>query len=363
MPDLPATTPTIAKLQTHNLFIDTSIFRSKAFDLGNEALKKLGNLAHEEKIYLYSTFITEGEIKNNLLEAVNESLTKPEKLNLHLRNAGLSEIDSKKFREARIARWLEFTTRSNITLIPVPDDSIQKVFDLYFNSKPPFHDEKRKRYEFPDAFTIAALISWCEETEERMYVAVHDDLFTEACKETPLIPLTKIEDFLDLYNRHLEFPYQLARASFDRLMKDIKRDVDETIEGLGYHITYLPECDVADFAVKDIVFHAPLVIEATEEMSIINVDADINVSAYVTYSDPDFEVYDHETKQVFSYGDISEQVNGSISVTASIHIYFDETGDPERSELGDVDVPKSIVFRAIGEDSGDKYEVVSFWSR
>jgi len=360
MPDIPDAATAIVKLQTLNLFIDTSVFRNKAFDLSNEALKKLGNLGHEGKIHLYSTFITEGEIKKNFLEAVNESLTKLEKLNLQLRNAGLSEIDFKTLKEARIARWLEFTTSLNTTLIPIPDDSIQKVFDLYFNSKPPFHDDKRKRHEFPDAFIIAALISWCEETEEMMYVAVHDELFTEACKETPLIPLTKIEDFLDLYNSHLEFPYQLARASFDRLMNDIKRSVDEKIEGLGYHIIYLPECDVADFEVKDIVFHAPLVIDATEEMTIINVDADISVSAYLTYSDPDFEVYDHETRQVYSYRDISEYITGSFSITASIQIYFDETGDPKLSELGDVDVPKSIEFRAIGEDSGDKYVVDSF---
>jgi PIN domain-containing protein len=167
MSDLPAAAPIIAKLQTHNLFIDTSIFRSKLFDLNNEALKKLGELGHEEKIYLYSTFITEGEIKNNLLEVVNESLTKSEKLNLHLRNAGLSEIDPEKFKEARITRWLEFTKRSNTTLIPIPDDSIEKVFDLYFNSEPPFHGERGKRHEFPDAFTIAALTSWCEENGDR----------------------------------------------------------------------------------------------------------------------------------------------------------------------------------------------------
>lgn len=359
MPDLPAAIPEPARLQTLNLFIDTSIFRKKAFDLSNEALKKLGNLGHEGKIHLYSTFITEGEIKNNLLKVVKETLTKPDKLNLHLRNAGLPEIDSEKFIEARTARWFEFAKRSNTKLIPIPDDSIEKVFGLYFNLAPPFDDDAKKRHEFPDAFTIEALKSWCEENEEMMYVAVDDEQFSKACKGTPLIPLLKLEDFLDLYNRHSKFLYQLAVASFDRFMNDIKRSLDEQIEGLGYHLSDFSDGDVADFAVEGIDFHDPLVIEATEEMSIIDVDADISVTAYITYPDPDFEVYDNETGQVYSYDDVEEHIKGHFSVTASIQIYFDETGDLKRSELRDVDIPRRIVFRAIGEDSGNRYEIHS----
>jgi hypothetical protein len=347
------------ELQTVNVFVDTSIFRSKAFDLDNEALKKLGYLGEQKKIHLYSTLIIEREIRNNLFKAINESLTKPDKLNVHLRNAGLPEIHLEHLKEARFARWCNFIDRSNLSLIPIPPDSIDKVFALYFDSRPPFKDEARKRNEFPDAFNLAALNAWCEANNETMYVIADDNALIEACNGARLLPLHRLEEFLDLYNRR-ESLYQLAHLSFIELKDAIERAIKDRIEGRTFNIPRLYESDVYDVEVNDITLHEPLIIDATEEMGLIDIDADIFISAYISYSDPEMGYLDSEDRMwVEQDPSFSHSISGSFTKSVSIKILFEKSGDPNQSNLESVIVAGRIKFRLNCDELSDRYEVVS----
>lgn len=347
-------------LQTRNVFVDTSIFRKMAFDLTNESLKKLGQLGQEKKVFLYSTFITAGEIEKNLQEAVGDSFNKAGKINVELRNAGLPEIDVEALKEARMARWREFISRSNATMVAVPNGSIEEVFDLYFTSKPPFNTKANKRNEFPDAFVLAALKNWCEENGESMYVVADDVLLLEACKETELLPLKSLEEFIDLYNKREEFFYALALSSFKHLESSIEREILEQIEGRIFDIPDLWDADVSDVEPTIIELRKPLFIEVNEEFCLVDIDASIGFSAYLTCPDRESSVWDSETKELMSFGDGSDTVSGSFSIKTEIKISFFESGDPKHSDLDEVKILGDIRFRVVTKEWGERYEMVAY---
>lgn len=352
--------PTSAHLESRHVYIDTNIFRRKAFDLTNPAIKKLGELAEERKIFLYTTSITEREIERNIVKLIDETFGSPKKMNVHFRNAGLPELDLNAIKQARLAAWRGFAERTEIHALDIPDNALEEVLDLYFESKPPFKNNTDKKSEFPDAFILAALKSWCEEYQDRMYVVTDDALFREACQDTRLVPLVKLEEYLDLYSKLEASLYAFAHLVYEHLQTDIEKQIARNIEDRGYDIPNLWNSDISDLEVNHIYLQEPKIINATEDICQIEVEAEISVSAYLNYEDSFNGSWDYETKEFFSARHESETISGSFMVSVSIEICCYEDRNPAMCDVVRVSIPGEIRFRVMIEKYSDRYEVVAY---
>jgi len=74
---------------------------------------------------------------------------------------------------------------SNIKVVSTEDVSIEDVFKLYYSKSPPF-SQKGKKFEFPDAFIIKSIETWCLSNNKKM-IFVTKDLNFEGYKCTNLI--------------------------------------------------------------------------------------------------------------------------------------------------------------------------------
>jgi hypothetical protein len=63
----------------------------------------------------------------------------------------------------------EFQNNCNVLNIPTHHVSNRTVFEKYFSNTPPFSSGKKK-CEFPDAFVLEAIHSWCNRLKKKIYL-------------------------------------------------------------------------------------------------------------------------------------------------------------------------------------------------
>lgn len=345
-------------MQPLHVFIDTSIFWRKSFDLTNESLQKLAELGREGKIFIYSTPITAKECLKNLSEMFDEHTAKIGKLNVHLKNASLQPIDVDKLKESRLNNWQNFLITSKITEIPLDNSCLEDVFEDYFRSEPPFGNKDKKR-EFPDAFVLATLKSWCEDNDESMYVVSGDQPFLSYCQNSDLIPLDSLEKLLDLYNQKEEAMYTLAHSSFEHLKEKITKEVSDKFQDRFFVLSDLWDCDVTDTEVKEVTLLYPSIISIDPEFCHIGCLADVLFSVSISHDDPNYFYRDSDTKDLMSLERVHEEAPGSILLSISVEIAFSESSDTDDSELHGVHLPDEIVARVFSERMHDRYEIRS----
>lgn len=73
----------------------------------------------------------------------------------------------------------------NIQIISADNVKIEDIFELYYKKEPPF-STNGKKFEFPDAFIIKSVDTWCKANKRKM-IFVTKDLNFEGYKSTHLI--------------------------------------------------------------------------------------------------------------------------------------------------------------------------------
>lgn len=344
-------------METKNIFIDTSSFRNKAFDLTNDSLVKLRKLGASEKISIYTTSITRRECKKNLAEMIDAHDASTKKLNVHIKNSGLSEINFDELKTKRLDNWEKYLVDSKIQEIPIHTDCIEKIFDDYFNSNPPFGG-KNKKSEFPDAFVLETLENWCNEHEEKIY-AVSSDNPVLSYKATNIIFVNSIEEFLDIYSKEEEKLYSFALSSFNHLKPYIIDKIKEKFEARYYFESDLFDSEISDVEVEEVKLIKAYIINVEDLFCQIDTNVDISFTASITYGDQDMIYRDSDTGYLESLENIRETINFNISATVSIEIGFSETMNIIDSYLRSVRVPNSIEFRVVLDESHEQIHVSS----
>ncbi len=170
------------EIETHLIFLDSSIFIKENFFAGNK-LKAFLNYEKESKIELITTEITKNECISNLGEFLANSNTTFNKALKEINNKAktFKNIDSlnhifnlqtsfnfdkekkkleKKFIKLILDHFKEINIDSKKTL---------KIVDDYFKQNAPFKNGKKK-HEFPDAIVLNSLDSWCQKKKKKIYV-------------------------------------------------------------------------------------------------------------------------------------------------------------------------------------------------
>lgn len=183
-------------LATQHVFLDTTEYRQHEHDLSHSSFNALAKHISDKWLKLHTTDITLSEVQRQLRESAaklakeindtNRSVDRWRSRILGKIDGELLQIDPDKIAQSAFLKFRsqlrEWCTQVHNALDISPKD----VFERYFKRSPPFDDEKRSK-EFPDAFVIAALETWCRKTGNSIYVVTKDGAMLRAADESDVL--------------------------------------------------------------------------------------------------------------------------------------------------------------------------------
>jgi len=241
----------MSKMLARNIFIDASTFRRECFSLSGHKLGTIYDLGCKGKISIFLTDITLQETRNLLDEFIEDIKLLHLKLSRKLepfKEILKQSLVDKNDNEEEIAQTLDKIRVSledyfedvDATILPVSQVDSAKIFESYFSQRPPFGDGKKK-FEFPDAFSLLALQDWCEENDQKMYVVSADSDMEAYCNSSEsLFYLPNLSHFLDLVNSEENLVSEEMRIwlheNQDFLTQKIWLSLQERIKGIDLGI-------------------------------------------------------------------------------------------------------------------------------
>jgi hypothetical protein len=287
-----------SKLQTRNVFIDTCGFINENFAVSSTAFRSLFSLCRIDKAFVKLTDITVREIDDHLASELTDALKAREggmtKLKI-LRNLDWPSLSGMFMPLEHSALYSHLHTRLHAELknakaeiLPAMNVSPDVIFQKYFDRKPPFGPAKKKA-EFPDAFVVTALETWCATKRQSMYVVSTDPDLQSACgNRGPLLHLKSVAEFVDmvLYEEDDEKAEFLAQLFVDNpkpIIEGIKRQFEDR------YIYLHDEDGDGEACVNDVELGSASVVSLDDNGAVLELDAEISFTASVSYRDPNME--------------------------------------------------------------------------
>lgn len=154
-----------------NVTIDSNVFDANKYDLAEDStLSLLISYVEKHKIKVILSNIVVNEISKHIqnkayeIAAVVNNMRKdvmksyPENL---IRNVGveyiLTKVDRKEMAQKAKVELNAFLDKLDLEILDSSAVDVEKIFSDYFEFKPPFEDNDKKRKEFPDAFAAAQI--------------------------------------------------------------------------------------------------------------------------------------------------------------------------------------------------------------
>ncbi|WP_143961315.1 PIN domain-containing protein [Litoribacter populi] len=335
----------IEQIETNKIFLDTSIFIKENFFAG-EKLKAFFKHAKISNIELIITPITLNECLANIEKSssdANSSLKKifkdlDTKCKILKNVVSLSSLfnlsDEFKYDEEVNVLKEQFVKQvdDHFTNIPINSEVTSKVINDYFNSKPPFKDLKKK-HEFPDAFVLNSLDTWCKRIKEKIYVVTGDeDLISFESKY--LIPVTKYDKLLEQVSFTFSDANMLPKVH-DLLEEKEKEIVDKIIEEFTFEFPmdgfdnrngYEYDVHILDKVEGYISEH--FVLYFSDNTVSIELTVPINYSADVSYEDTSTGWYDKEDDIWYNVEKIETKIDGETILKVSKECNIELPGKP-----------------------------------
>ena len=348
-------------METRNIFIDASIFIGKNYNYRSTDFEQLYRLAKLGQANVFVTDITirevEAHIETDILKAIQALKKFQEDTKVRvLKNFDDSpirelfqEINETKSNETLKCQLSTFLNEIRATVLPTSDVSIKVVFDKYFGKRPPFGEGKKKS-EFPDAFAVVAIQTWCKKNNEKMYVVSTDRDLKEYCETSDcLIALNQLAEFINVIELHDK---ELALSVNELLNKNqdaIKKAIAESFCKQDFWIENQEgdvDGDVENVRVNELEVYEMLILEAEQDAAVVHVDAGTNFSADLTYDDIDTAAYDSEDRGLFSWRRIEKTVDQDVEYTAMVQVLH-EVEDSEYFEVDWVEIDSGFISRSL----------------
>lgn len=233
-------------LPTRNIFLDTNIFEENNFFHSND-IQSIFYYSRIGVINLYMTSISKMELIDRMKKGLINAKAEHNKLVSFINKSRiLKNLKTyEKFEKSKItieesiselsSKLNTVINSSNIKLISADSVNIEEVFELYYKQEAPF-SSKGKKFEFPDAFIIKSVDSWCKLNKKKM-IFVTKDLDFSGYKSTHLIIkndlsrlLYDISTYYDLKQKNQIIP--LIESKLKENKFDIIELIDSEIDSL-----------------------------------------------------------------------------------------------------------------------------------
>ena len=290
-----------------NVHLDTEVFDAAKLNLTANRFTKLQQHCKAGRARLLITTVTRREILQHIREQVRSAVTALKAVSIEwsfLRNipthnfhALVEKPDKKDLEDSMAAAFDAYLKGAQADIIDLANADAEKIFDSYFNSKPPF-SEGTKKSEFPDAFAIQALERWCEDHDEIVYAVSGDKDWLNACANRDrLIHLASLDSFLDLVTQQQQARHEkvleLYKTCIPKIIDAIKLDFPNR----GFYVQgeegEVEEVDVREVRLGDDV----AVLSISDIEATLAVSADVEYAARITVDDTYNGAYDKEERR------------------------------------------------------------------
>ena len=271
------------------IFIDTNVFVKESYFLENNSINKIKELAEDGYVSLLWPEIAFNEVKSHvvrdMLEAFEQVCCKNTRV---LRNDEDFQDYCQKGKdvvEGKALKLLEnFKSKTNAYIIPNSYcTDVDDVFRKYFDKKKPFGSGKKKD-EFPDAFIIQALETYCKKMALKKVLVLTNDkdyVGVSSCLEV-------VSDYKQYVSSKIATKLEFGKVS-DLLFKNIgclqTQWQKEILDMLYDDCTYAEYCNYDE--VSDVSVVSSEVELDKNEVYIINNDKEcyeLEVTPYVSFN-------------------------------------------------------------------------------
>lgn len=336
-----------AGLKTQHVFLDTEVYKRYGHNLNDKVLQRLLQLTKDHISTLHITDITLAEIERQLGDMAAEVAQAVNKGNRLLRNwrsvrsrhSGNQPVQADADATALAHDAVsDFDFTMKIGWQPTLHDALKipakDVFDLYFRRDPPF--DKPDSKEFPDAFVVAALDSWCQKNHQIMYVITKDKAMLRAVAQTKtLLPLPTLEDYLALLVDDPKVVKKVERILGSSAWDTVEEGVREQLGHLGtvytgdLHDGEVIDHEAGDGPIELIEFD---VISASDDQIEVVAKVKVPIRFDVQYLDTSSAWWDSEDKEFI--GGEKEVETLELQMTLSVLIII----DPQDQSITEVDL-------------------------
>lgn len=312
------------------IFIDTSIFDESAYNLRSARFKAFCSLAKKLNLKLLIPDPTSREIRRHIWECSQSAVKSLE--DAARRAPFLTQLDdwplneTDKFAlanklESHIERGLsDFYNNFETHKLDYKGIKIEEIMDWYDWGHAPF--SVKKKNEFPDAFSIAALNQYHKSSNENIAIVSQDGDFKSACGKHkhllyfPSLPayteaIQREDERIDKIHQMLSDNDSIVRKSISEEFPDLSFLIEANWEGEAEDIELL-EFNKLEYYVVGIGHHS----------YIVSFDAEISFSAYVSYWDLETAVY--EKGEAYPLYKIEGSVETETSISGTFKIETDE---------------------------------------
>jgi len=318
---------------TADVFLETQVFYTNNFDLKRTAFTQLIRRVEEDRVRVFLTSVTVGEVKRHLAERVRAAANAIDKVKKDLRIFANSTVPEVKARAIGInrkeviaeltAQFDEYLKRTKATIIGCSNVDSEIIFRKYFELSHPFQERQDKRHEFPDAFAIEALRDFAKSEKREIAVITGDKGFTHACEAYGMVVMETVEEFLHKENIERESKVsQHVLESFTRREHEIMKEITDDFLSSAFELQDV-EGEVDSTSLSRIELAEPLVVQIDGSRAILEVTVRMKYDADISYDDPDATHYDREDDRVYVFNRISETVEEEVEFPLEITAEFD----------------------------------------
>lgn len=330
------------------VFIDTEVFMRNNFNFKHRSFRKLIEDVEVGLVSVYLTEVVKEEVISNICKKVHEDVKSSQKQFIKKARI-LNNLDEYKnifnisddidnITKSLLIRFDEFLEDVDATIISINTVFPSEIFEKYFNETPPF--SKRKKDEFPDAFSLMALQNFVETEKVNISIVSGNKDLNDFCKGSgELLYEESLESFFDSLTKDDDYNHGYVLSVFDNKYDDIVDSLQEHINDQGYVLNEedgeVNEISVSYIEINDTRYIIDLIKE--KQIAEITFNIEIHLTADITYIDYEASPYDQEKKEFLFYDYKNEVVDNILEVPVLITITYNNN---DKNEL---DIIETII--------------------
>ena len=363
---MPKGNPTAAQLWQGDVSffsLDTDLIQSAGYNFEGGALKQLPKQLPDTMSLQLSEIVAQ-EIVSHRMAGVTKAVEGFKSSSSELKRLAsitMEEID-KCFENLTVgaSAWTyfyqqikDYTSTCKGKILPIDGHLLaQRIFDLYFDTSPPFDTRKDKKAEFPDATSLLLLEDFARNNNAMGLIASGDEGWSKFAETSDYLYCVRSIDELaalfsatDAYAKAIESKVIESVQSDDSSLRDSLHDalVDHVSDSswsandVATHTAYRVEAEVYDTKFKGYKIESAEVWSISPDKKTWVIE--LNITATVDLSiNAEFFAWDSIDREEVSLG---ADVFSSES-TIEIQVYFTCSGVEEDSQPDDWDIEIEI---------------------
>ena len=304
--------------------LDTNIFDANKLDFSKEStLGLLVNYVEAGKIKIVLSNIVIKEVEKHVIkssDSICSAFRELRKKALSIASEGLLEqvgikpdalfLNKIEYQEKCLGVWNKFLESLKPEIMDLSLVDLKEIVDDYFEIKPPFENNEKKRKDFPDAF-IANQIRERFGKDKIIAIISNDKGFKKACgRSENHVFFTSLGELYNTMNSQ-EKEYTAVLQEINSLIVNytfeirdaIKNEECVEVHGLSYDKDGIESgFNYTDFevtSIKNINFHVRTIDEITDEIALATLLCTADVEVECSYEDYDNAAWDAETRTFY----------------------------------------------------------------